>query len=98
MDLRPGHLAIVKKILATHVPGTEVVAFGSRVTGTAKEHSDLDLALRGTEKIDDGVLRNLRVAFEESDLPMRVDVVDWNRIGAKFRSIIELKFEVVARA
>jgi predicted nucleotidyltransferase len=94
MDLRPGHLETVKKILAAYVPKTEVLAFGSRVTGSAREHSDL--ALRGTDTLNPPVLRDLRVAFEESDLPIRVDVVDWNRISDRFRRIIKRKFEIIS--
>ena len=51
IDLAPEQLAIVRRLLATYVPECEVRAFGSRVTWTAKPHSDLDLALFGPEKV-----------------------------------------------
>lgn len=34
-------------ILQTEVPEREIWAFGSRATGAAKAHSDLDLAVMG---------------------------------------------------
>ena len=37
----------------------------------------------------------LREAFEESDLPFRVDIVDYNTVSEAFRAIIEEKYEIV---
>ena len=48
IDLNPNHVETVKRILAEHVSGCEVRAFGSRATWTAKDYSDLDLAMVGT--------------------------------------------------
>ena len=85
IDVGRSHLATVTRILADHVPECEVRVFGSRVAGTAKHYSDLDLALIGHREIDWDTLRQLREAFEESDLPFRVDVIDWHAISEGFR-------------
>lgn len=45
VDLQPEQWQIVQHILQKHVPGHAVWAFGSRVKGTAKPYSDLDLAI-----------------------------------------------------
>ena len=50
IDVSPYHLKIIQKILHKHVPDCEVRAFGSRVTWTAKDYSDLDLAVVGKKK------------------------------------------------
>ena len=89
IDLNPNHLATVKAILAEHVPECEVRAFGSRATWTAKDYSDLDLAVVGEGDMDWQTLGRLKEAFEESDLPMRVDVLDWHTISDGFRKVIE---------
>ena len=81
IDLNPNHLEAVKAILAEHVPGCEVRAFGSRVTWTAKDYSDLDLVIVGAGPLDRKILGRLKEAFEESDLPIRVDVLDWHTIS-----------------
>jgi predicted nucleotidyltransferase len=47
IELDKQHLDTVVSILRQHVPDLEVRAFGSRVAGTAREFSDLDLALVG---------------------------------------------------
>ncbi len=98
IDLRPDHLDIVRAILAEYLPDMEVRAFGSRVTRTAKAHSDLDLAIMGNVRIAGRTMTRLKLAFEESDLPFRVDMVDWQTIGAEFRRIIDANYEVLQPA
>lgn len=98
IDLAPEYLATIKRILAKHVPECEVRAFGSRVTWNAKDYSDLDLALAGPGKLESDVMRLLREAFEESDLPIRVDILDWHAISPEFRKVIENRCEVLQKA
>ena len=95
VDLNPNHLGTVKAILAEHVPECEVRAFGSRATWTAKDYSDLDLAVVGEGPLDWRTLDRLKEAFEESDLPMRVDVLDWHNTSESFREVIEREYEVL---
>lgn len=45
IDISPDQWDIVRNILQEHVPGLEVWAFGSRAKWTAKQYSDLDLAI-----------------------------------------------------
>jgi len=46
IDLKAGHLALVRAILCAHLPkGAKVWVFGSRATGKARRGSDLDLAI-----------------------------------------------------
>jgi predicted nucleotidyltransferase len=95
IDLTPDQLAIVRRLLAAQVPDCEVRAFGSRVTGNAKPYSDLDIVLLGPARLSLGRLAALREAFAESELPIRVDVIDWHVISENFRSIIAAKFEIL---
>ena len=95
IDLNPNHLGTVKAILAEHVPKCEVRAFGSRATWTAKDYSDLDLAVVGKGPLDWKTLGRLKEAFEESDLPMRVDVLDWHSISDSFRKVLEQDYAVI---
>ena len=89
IDLSPHHLETVQRILAEHLPDYEVRAFGSRATWTAWEYSDLDLAVVSPEPLDRRTSANLREALEESDLPIRVDVVEWTTLTDGFRQAIE---------
>jgi type I restriction enzyme, S subunit len=98
IDIRPDHWAIVRDILLKQVPRYEVWAFGSRVTGTTKPYSDLDLAVISDKPLPLNVIGGLADDFSESDLPWRVDVVDWAATSATFRKIIEQNKVVVQRA
>ena len=79
----------MRSVLRQHVPNREVLAFGSRATWTAKNYSDLDLAILGDEQLPLDVSSALAEAFSESDLPFKVDLVDWARIDNEFREIIQ---------
>ena len=95
IDLNPKHFETVQHILAQHVPGCEVRAFGSRVKWTAKDYSDLDLAVVGSQPLSWRQRGQLAEAFEESDLPIRVDVLDWHTISEEFKKIITEEYEVI---
>lgn len=88
IDIAPGHLQIVKSILQRHLPEREVWVFGSRASGTAKKFSDLDLAVIGSLPLTLGQLALLEHDFDESELPFKVDLVDWAAINGSFREII----------
>jgi predicted nucleotidyltransferase len=95
IDVAPAHLELVRQILARHVPDCEIRVFGSRVNTTARPFSDLDIALVGRRKIDRRKMNRLREAFEESELPFRVDVLDWNAISPEFQAVIHKQHEVL---
>ncbi|MFM7523159.1 MAG: nucleotidyltransferase family protein [Betaproteobacteria bacterium] len=80
---------IVQKILHKHLRNHHVWAFGSRTTGRHHALSDLGLAIIGDHALSFASLGELRQAFDESDLPWKVDLVDWHDIGEDFRRIIE---------
>lgn len=58
------------EILLVHI-------FGSRAKGTSKPGSDIDLAIMNKE-INSNTLLKLNNDFEESSLPYKVDLVDFN--------------------
>ncbi|WP_232287702.1 restriction endonuclease subunit S [Verminephrobacter eiseniae] len=89
IDIRPDHWRIVEAILKKHVPRHMVWAFGSRAKWSAKAYSDLDLAIITEKALPLAVSASLSDDFSESDLPYKVDVVDWATTSAAFREIIE---------
>ena len=98
IDLAPHHLETVRRILAEHVPGCEVRAFGSRAKWEALDYSDLDLVVVCGDEENGRAIKHLKQAFEESDLPIRVDVLDWHVIAEDFRKAIESECVVVQQA
>lgn len=98
IDLTPAELAIVRRILANHVPDREVWAYGSRVTGHRKPWSDLDLAIVGEVRLSHAVMTAIEWDFEESDLPFKVDVTDLAGVTPEFRARIEDRHECLQNA
>ncbi|HQT65422.1 MAG: hypothetical protein B7Z75_13195 [Acidocella sp. 20-57-95] len=88
LTITPPQWAIVQEILHKHVPHCEVWAFGSRAKGTAKAFSDLDLAIIAEARLPNGVTAAMADDFTESDLPWKVDIVEWATTSAAFREII----------
>jgi uncharacterized protein len=83
--MEPRHLAIVKAILAKY-PYT-FYAFGSRVKNTQRVLSDLDICFM--ELIPLNVRAHIDEDFEESNLPFKVDVIDWNSASKEFKDAIK---------
>jgi uncharacterized protein len=89
VDLAGGHRRLVRSILAAHLPqGSVAWVFGSRATGRARPLSDLDLAIDAGRRLTLDEIAELAEAFTESNLPYRVDVVDWRGIDERFRQTI----------
>ena len=86
IHLRPPHLEIVKRILAEQVPDREARVFGSRIKPISKPYSDLDLVIMGTRRLERNQIDELAETFAESDLPFRVDILDWFALSDDFRS------------
>ena len=98
IDLNPKHLKTIQYILAEYISTYEVRAYGSRVKWTAENYSDLDLVVVGSKPLSLRQRGQLAEAFEESNLPIRVDVLDWHSISEGFRQGILEKYEVIQKA
>jgi len=89
IDISPENWQIVREILQRYVPDREVWAFGSRAKWTAKEFSDLDLAIIGDTPLSIALTADMKEAFQESALPFKIDIVDWASITPSFRLVIQ---------
>ncbi|MBK6958698.1 MAG: nucleotidyltransferase domain-containing protein [Nitrosomonas sp.] len=89
IDVTDTDWLIIQAILRVHVPDYTVWTFGSRATGNAKKFSDLDLAIIGEQPMGLNLSSRLAEAFSESNLPYKVDLVDWATTSEAFKQIIE---------
>jgi len=71
LQMENRHQQMVKEILSKYP--YQFYAYGSRVKGTAKKYSDLDLCFQ--EKIPWNILSHIEEELEESNLPFKVDLV-----------------------
>jgi len=98
MHLKPIYLAMVQDILKQYVPEYDVWAFGSRVHGrNLKKFSDLDLIIINDKPLKTLQLFNIKEALSESDLPIMVDVLAWDKIDKAFQKIILREYEVIQK-
>jgi len=95
INVTESQMQIILRILDRYVPDSQVWAFGSRVKGNFKSYSDLDLVVISEDKMSITEFGELIEAFQESDLPFRVDVLDWHAISPEFRQVIKRNYEVV---
>lgn len=84
-------------LLYRYLPKVQVWAFGSRVKGSARASSDLDLVFF-TEDFDKPRLAVLREALEESQLPFAVDTLVWKDISPEFQKHIASNFIELQKA
>ncbi|HBN88231.1 MAG: putative nucleotidyltransferase [Rheinheimera aquimaris] len=98
LQVSDGEWQQVSAILQRYLPNNEIWAFGSRVKGNAKPFSDLDLAIISDTPLPLALLAEVAEAFSESDLPWKVDLVDWATTSQRFRQVIaEQKLILTAR-
>lgn len=98
IDISPEQWDIVSGVLQRHLPGLEVWAFGSRAKWSAKQYSDLDLAVLSAHPLSLPTAAAIADDFSESNLPWKVDLVDWSSISDAFRKIVERDKVVIQTA
>ena len=95
VDLTPYEHKLIAGLLNTYLPGTVVWAFGSRVKFMSRANSDLDL-IAFTKPGQQAELHALKEAFADSDLPFKVDLLEWDAIPQNFRDNIKSNFVVIS--
>ncbi len=97
IDITAEERKTVLSLHEQHLPGTPAWVYGSRAKWTSRPQSDLDLVVfpRPEQRQSVG---DLREAFEESDLPFRVDLFVWDEVPETFRSQIRADHVVLADA
>ena len=88
IDITTEEHQTVLALLQRHLPGTAAWVYGSRVKWTSRPQSDLDLVVFATPEQRPQV-GDLREAFDESNLPFRVDLFVWNDVPESFRERIQ---------
>ena len=96
IDLTVTQRQEIASLLKQYLPDTEVWAYGSRVQFTSKPHSDLDLIAFATPR-QRAAVYDMKEAFEESNLPFRVDIFVWDEVPVQFHKNIERDRVVLQR-
>lgn len=98
LDIKPVEWQEISDILKGYAPRYEVWAFGSRVNGTARQFSDLDLAIITKHPMPLKDFAIIKEAFEQSNLPYKVDLIDWAATSVPFQNIIRANKVIIQSA
>jgi predicted nucleotidyltransferase len=89
------HLSYLLEQLKLYLPTATVWAFGSRIKGSHRPASDLDLAVLCDKETAHKILPKLNDVFIESNLPFKVQLLDFNRLPTNMQDNIKKKFVVL---
>lgn len=97
MILRDKDKVSLTAIFSSVATPIEIWAFGSRVSGSAHEGSDLDLVIRtpNLQKIPIDIYLDLKEKIQESNIPIVVEIFDWARLPLSFHKNIEAQYEIL---
>lgn len=82
----------IRSTIRSHLPDPSyrIFLFGSRATSQHHPYSDVDIGIQGSSRVSVGVLSDIQEALIESDLPVRVDVVDFLSVNPDFDRIAHM--------
>ena len=88
IDITAEQRKTVLALLERHLPNTAAWVCGSHAQWTSRPQSDLDMVVFATPEQNVRV-GELREAFEDSNLPFRVDLFVWDAVPEQFRKHIK---------
>lgn len=96
MKIRDKDRRILLNIFASTDFPLEVWAYGSRVTGTSHDGSDLDLVMRCPgQKLPLDTIHDLKEKVQNSNISILVEMFDWDRLPESFHKNILNNYEVL---
>lgn len=94
LNIEERHLSIVNNILNKY--NFSFFVFGSRITSKAKKLSDLDILY--FDYIPNKIIMILEEEFENSDLPYKVDLVNYSKCDDDFKKAIGNNYVCLKRS
>ena len=89
ISVSPEQEKFIIQAIKRELPKAKIIAFGSRIRGDAHTYSDLDLAINDGKSISLSKLSHLEEIFAESDIPFKIDLIDFQMVDLAFQSIIK---------
>ena len=96
IDITTEQRKTVLSLLEKYLSNTTAWVYGSRAKWTARPQSDLDVVVFTTPEQNSQVF-DLREAFEESNLPFRVDLFVWDDMPERFQKHIKQDYVVLMK-
>lgn len=95
IDITTGQRKALLALLRRFIPGIAVWAYGSRVKGTARPNSDLDLVVFTSPEQRSLVSELKDELAESSAIPFLVDLHVWDEVPERFREIIRKEYVIL---
>ncbi len=87
-QISPEDKQFIIDTISQHLPNAKIIAFGSRILGNAVQYSDMDVAIDQGAPVKLLKLSEISEVFSESDLPYKVDIIDYRRVTQEFQGLI----------
>lgn len=90
--LTAAQISLLKKLCAKsffECNDARIYIFGSRATGKFKQYSDIDLVVRSKDESLAERIAKLRSDFDDSNLPIKVDIMAWGDLPKEYLSGIQ---------
>ena len=89
------HLQYILEQLESYIPDATVWVFGSRIKGSNRPASDLDLAVLCDKETAKKQLPKLNEIFIESDIPFKIQLLDFNRLPSNMQENIKTQYIII---
>lgn len=94
--ITPDQRETLISLIDRHLHCTEIWVYGSRIQGTSRSSSDLDMVVFATPEQAPAVSEP-RESLEDSNLPFRVDLFVWDEVPESFREQIGRRHEALTK-
>lgn len=90
--MNDSNLKMIKNIIDKYINPVEnkVFVFGSRSNNKASKFSDIDIGIEGNRLIPE-IYFSIQGDLEESDLPYKVDLVEFLNVSDEFKKVAKSK-------
>lgn len=87
--IEPAWSKLIQKKVRKYLPDKDlsVFIFGSRATNDNLRYSDVDIGIMGKEKIKGNLLTAIEEELENSRLPYRINLVDFQNVSSDFKKV-----------
>lgn len=91
LEISKESLKFILKEIHKYFPSSEfdVFLFGSYAKKKATPYSDINIAIKGHSPLPPSQWQQVESALEESYLPQKVDLVDYQRVSPDFQKVID---------
>ena len=95
IDYNKKYLTMIKEIIFSIIDKNEykVFLFGSRATKNFNRYSDVDIGFLGNKPIGNAYYKIIN-KIEESNIPYKVDIIDFALVDENFKKIALQEIEI----